>query len=228
MLTTGAVFAAVVLAGSLSSISRAQADDDGERNGDEARIRRGFEIAPVSLNLKGKNRALVGLGSYIVNAVSECDGCHSAGPPTQYAGGGNPYFKGNPPTIINPATYLGGGRNFGSLIPGTPEIVSRNLTPDKTGRPEGGRTFEEFRQILRTGADLDHLHPNCSDPTITASTTCFPVGQPLNGDLLQVMPWPAYQNMTDHELRAIYEYLSAIPCIEGPEDPQNVLHNDCH
>jgi hypothetical protein len=228
MLTTGAVFAAVVLAGSLGSVSRAQADDDGERNGDEARVRRGFEIAPVWLNLKGKNRALVGLGSYIVNAVSECDGCHSAGPPTQYAGGGNPYFKGNPPTIINPATYLGGGRNFGSLIPGTPEIVSRNLTPDKTGRPEGGRTFEEFRQIFRTGADLDHLHPNCSDPKITASTTCFPVGQPFNGDLLQVMPWPAYQNMTDHELRAIYEYLSAIPCIEGPEDPQNVLHNDCH
>ena len=55
--------------GSLGSISRAQADDDGERNGDEARVRRGFEIAPVPLNLEGKNRALVGLGSYIVNAV---------------------------------------------------------------------------------------------------------------------------------------------------------------
>jgi mono/diheme cytochrome c family protein len=34
-----------------------RADDDGE----EPRIARGFEIAPVPLNLAGKNRALVGL-----------------------------------------------------------------------------------------------------------------------------------------------------------------------
>jgi len=27
--------------------------------------------------------------------------------------------------------------------------------------------------------------------------------------------WPAFQDMTDHDLLAIYEYLSAIPCIEG-------------
>src|SRR5215467_261417 len=57
---------------------------------DESRIRRGFEIAPVPLNLEGKNRALVGLGSYIVNAVGDCNGCHSAGPPTEFTGSGNP------------------------------------------------------------------------------------------------------------------------------------------
>lgn len=34
------------------------------------------------------------------------------------------------------------------------------------------------------------------------------------------------QNMTDDDLQAIYEYLSAIPCIEGPPPPR-VLHNDC-
>lgn len=55
-------------------------------------MRRGFEIAPVELNLKGKNRALVGLGSYIVNAQGECDGCHSAGPQTQFLPGHNPYL----------------------------------------------------------------------------------------------------------------------------------------
>jgi len=41
------------------------------------------------------------------------------------------------------------------------------------------------------------------------------------------MPWPTFQSMTDHDLRAIYEYLSAIPCIEGPPAP-SILHNDCH
>lgn len=190
---------------------------------DEALVRRGFQIAPVPLNLEGRNRELVGLGSYLVNAVASCNDCHSAGPQTAYAPGGNPYFKGNPPQVLNQATYLGGGRNFGSLLPGTPEIVSRNLTPDRTGRPAGGLTFAQFAHILRTGEDADHAHPNCS---ATLTTNCFPAFQPFNGDLLQIMPWPVYQDMGDRDLRAIYEYLSAVPCIEGP--PSGLLHNDCN
>jgi hypothetical protein len=220
-----AVFVAIVLAGMLSSSRRVQAvDDDEERN--ESKIRIGFEITPVHLNLDDKDRDLVGLGSYLLNAEVDCNGCHSAGPATQYLPTGNPYThngKGKPP-IINTATYLGGGRDFGKLPgsgPNAPNIISRNLTPDHTGRPEGGRTFAEFRDIMRNGTDLDHLHPNCSD---TITTNCF--SGPLDGDLLQVMPWPVFHNMTEHDLRAIYEYLSAIPCIAGPPAPSN-LHNDC-
>jgi len=52
---------------------------------------------------------------------------------------------------------------------------------------------------------------------------CVP--PPFDGTRLQIMPWPAYQSLTDHDLRAIYEYLSAIPCIAGPAT--GVLHNDC-
>jgi hypothetical protein len=216
-----ALCAAIVLAGSLSGILPAHAEGD-DRDADEAKIRIGFEIAPVPLNLKHKNRELVGLGSYIVNAVGDCNGCHTTDNSTQYAPGGNPYFKGNQPKIVNQGTYLAGGNHF-VMVPGlTPDIVSRNLTPDRTGRPEGGHTFEEFRQIIRTGVDMDHVHPNCS---AAVTTNCFPAFLPFNGDLLQVMPWPTYQSMTDHELRAIYEYLSAIPCIAGP--PTGVLHNDC-
>ncbi|HUI59075.1 MAG TPA: hypothetical protein VLX90_02565 [Steroidobacteraceae bacterium] len=193
-----------------------------ELDSDDARVRTGFEIAPVPLNLEGKNRELVGLGSYLVNGAAACNDCHSAGPETAYAPGGNPYFKGNPPEVINQTTYLGGGRNFGSLLPGTPEIVSRNLTPDRTGRPAGGLTFAEFVHILRTGEDHDHLHPNCSE---TETSNCFPAFQPFNGDLLQIMPWPVYKKMRERDLRAIYEYLSAVPCVAGP--PSGVLHNDC-
>jgi hypothetical protein len=222
--TTATAFAVLLAVGSLGGISGAHADEN-----DDVLIRIGFEIAPVPLDLEGKDRRLVGLGSYIVNVVSNCNDCHSAGPATQYAKGGNPYFKGPQPTVENPATYLGGGRVFPPLVankPGaTPTIVSRNLTPDKTGRPEGGRTFAEFSYIMRTGTDLDHLHPNCSDPTITASTTCFPADLPWNGDLLLIMPWPGLRHLTEHELRAIYEYLSAVPCIAGP--PTGPLHNDC-
>jgi hypothetical protein len=50
---------------------------------------------------------------------------------------------------------------------------------------------------------------------------------PFHGDLLQVMPWPNFQNMTDHDLRAIYEYLSAIPCIDTIIPGQPQLRNNC-
>ena len=63
-----AAFAAIILAGMLSSSPRVKATDDVDDDRNESRILRGFEIAPVPLNLEGKNRALVGLGSYIVNA----------------------------------------------------------------------------------------------------------------------------------------------------------------
>jgi hypothetical protein len=221
----GAITAAFVigLAGMMISAPRGQAQNDG--SDEESKIQQGFAIAPVPLNLAGKNRALVGLGSYLVNGDGDCNGCHSAGPPTEFTPTGSPYLL--PPVFsgkkkVNPLTYLGGGDSFGSFAPGSAEIISRNLTPDKTGMPEGGRPFSEFLQIMRTGADLDHLHPTC--PTGTLSAGCVPF--PFNGALLQIMPWPSFQDMTDHDLRAIYEYLSAIPCIAGPPAP-DPRHNDC-
>lgn len=215
----GVTLACVTLAitGMLFSSPRGKAEDEGDRS--DSRIEKGLEIAPVHLNLAGKNRALVGLGSYIVNGQADCNGCHSAGPPTEFARGGNPYF--NQPEVVNPATYLGGGRDFGELAPppgiGSAHIISRNLTPTpKTGLPEGDHTFEEFLTILRTGKDFDHLHPTC---TGAPNPGCVP--KPFDGDLLQIMPWPIQQHMTDHDIRAIYEYLRAIPCVQGdyPGEP---------
>ena len=186
------VFASVLVWMATLALTTAATNDDRRddrgRGNDESRIQQGLDIAPVPLNLIGKNRALVGLGSYLLNAVGDCNGCH-AGPSGQFALGGDP-FQGQPKRI-NQAAYLAGGTPlFG------PFFLPRNLTPDKTGRPEGGASFEEFRGILRTGIDPDHAHPQF-------------------GPYLQVMPWPAFQEMTDNDLRAIYEYLSAIPCIEG-------------
>jgi hypothetical protein len=210
-------FAAIILAGVMGSSKRATAR--GSENSDqseESRIRRGFEIAPVPLNLEGKNRSLVGLGSYIVNAVGDCNGCHSAGPGTEFAGTGNPYqlsppFSGK--KQLNTGNYLGGGRDFGPFgaPPQIPHLYSRNLTPDKTGMPAGGHTFEEFVEIMRQGTDFDHVHPSCTGPGTPANC----LAAPFNGDLLQVMRWPFFRDMTDHELRAIYEYLSAVPCNPG-------------
>jgi len=164
--------AAVVAAQATASTTNARSEQD--------LIKRGFKIAPVKLNLKKKNRDLVGLGSYLVNAGGGCNDCHTAPP---YADGGDP-FQGQPEQI-NVAHYLAGGQEFGPF-------VSRNITPDTSGKP-AGLTFAQFLRAFRTGEDPDD-----------------------NTKLLQVMPWPVYGKMTDHQIRAIYEYLRAIPHADPP------------
>lgn len=158
---------------------KAQADDDDYSDSAERiRVEQGFRITPVSLTYNQEDRHMVGLGSYLVNAVGGCSDCHSQ---PSYTPGGNPFLGEK--KQVNVAHYLGGGQAFGPFI-------SRNLTPEH-GLP-AGRSYADFKLILRTGIDLDHLHPQISP-------------------LLQVMPWPTFQDMSDHDLRAIYEYLKAIP-----------------
>jgi hypothetical protein len=103
-------------------------------------IQRGFDINPVELNLKGRNRALVGLGSYIVN-TGGCNDCHT----------NTPYLPGHDPFLgeeeqINVPCFLSGGTPFG------PGLTSRNLTPRANGLPVG-LTLDEFITALRTGQD---------------------------------------------------------------------------
>jgi len=157
-------------------VTAVQADDLSQ-----SQIQRGYELNPVPLNLKGKNPALVGLGSYIVNSGT-CNDCHTH--PT-YAAGGSPFL--GQPEQVNTDQFLTGGRQFGPF-------TSANITPDALGRP-AGLTLAQFITTLRTGH-------NPLDPP---------------GVLLQVMPWPEFGKKTDQDLRAIYEYLSAIP--SKPDNP---------
>jgi len=60
-----------IITTAMSALSVARADELGQ-------ILRGFEIAPVPLNLAGKDWKLVGLGSYIVNTTG-CNDCHTHG-----------------------------------------------------------------------------------------------------------------------------------------------------
>src|SRR4051794_2945460 len=102
-------FVPLALAGlalGLTGVSQGQKASSGDP--ETERILRGFQIAPVKLNLRNKNRDLVGLGSYIVNAQGGCNDCHTAPP---YAPGGNP-FQGQPKKV-NAAHYLAGGQQFG-------------------------------------------------------------------------------------------------------------------
>jgi hypothetical protein len=70
---------------------------------------------------------------------------------------------------------------------------SANITPDKSGK-RAGLTFERFLTTLRTGHN--------------------PLDRPSTP---QVMPWPVFGKKTDGELRAVYEYLRAMPSL--PDNP---------
>ena len=151
------------------------------------RVIQGYKIAPVPLIKHGRDKNLLGLGSYIVNAQAGCNDCHTNPP---YAPGGNPFL--GEPKQINVDGYLAGGTVFPTGHGGT--VTSANITPDDEGLP-AGLTFQEYRELIRTGHDPD-------DP----------------GEILQVMPWPVFQDMNDRDIRAIYEYLRSIPHIEGGEE----------
>jgi hypothetical protein len=226
----GVGFTAIVITGMLITSSRGSAKNDNNAEQDEKmKIEIGFKVNPVTLNTAGKDHDLLYLGSYIVNVTGDCNGCHSNGPSTEFVG--NPALF-QPPSHtahqvkqINPATFLGGGRDFGAFpAPTSPlHIYSRNLTPDVTGMAEGGHSYSDFVQIMRTGIDFDGVHPTC--PTTTQTASCVPY--PFDGSLLQIMRWPSFQDMTDRDLKAIYEYLSAVPCIDTVVAGQPQLRNTC-
>lgn len=185
--TLGRFALAIALAAGIGICVPASGQAGGEQG--ESQVARGFAIVPpgVTLNLQGRNRALVGLGSYIVN-TSGCNDCHTH---PSYLAGGDP-FAGQS-ELVNSAQYLTGGRQFGPF-------TSRNLTPDSTGRP-AGLSLSEFLNLMRTGVDPD-WSPASGRPQI-----------------LQVMPWPVFGKMTDRDLTAIYEYLSAIPSLPNNPNP---------
>jgi hypothetical protein len=153
-----------------------------EDAGSESMVDRGLKISPVPVNLQGKDRNVVGWGSYLVNAVADCGGCHTF---PQFLAGGDP-FQGTSHAPISPVRnarhYLAGGFCFGRAI-------SSNITPNlDTGLPSN-MTPVQFISAMNSG--------NGSSPSI-----------------LRIMPWPTYHNMSPSDIRAIYQYLSAIPHAE--------------
>lgn len=115
-----------------------------------SQILRGYEIISevfpkgTKLNFAGKDWALVGLGSYLVNSTG-CNDCHTH---PNYAANHNPYMA--QPEQLNTEFYLSGGRIFGPVA--MPIATSANITPDHNGRP-AGLTLAGFLEVMHTGHD---------------------------------------------------------------------------
>ena len=154
---------------------------------DATDIEHGLKIAPVTLKYDAKDRATVGRGSYLVNALGGCVSCHTM--PT-FEPGGDP-FKGETEKL-NLKNYLAGGKCFGP-------IMSPNITPDDKGHP-GGLTLADFIESIRTGK----RHIKGADEA----------AKPSHDEIQKVMPWPEFREMTDEDLNAAYAYLAAIPHTE--------------
>ena len=124
--------------------------------------------------------------------VNAAGGCNDCHTNPNYKPDGDP-FKGMAKKV-NTDGYMSGGIAFGPF-------TSRNITPSVEGPVTGSLT--NFKALMRTGVDLRKLHPQIST-------------------LLQVMPWPVYQDLEDRDLDAIFAFLSSIPCVEGgPEEKPN-------
>ena len=240
-MSAAGLFAALVFI-TTSTASLAE-DREDERDGRDAIshsvIEQGFASSPIpkdKLKLAGKDRALVGLGSYLVNGAGDCNGCHSfprflrPGGTVPGANGnltGNLTYQGSNPKYGDPyldppdqsvteqlkanhntAHFLAGGRCFGAF-------QARNLTPDASGHPRG-LTEAEFIRMMRTGADVSCNKPNPPVYGGAFDGVCELPDPPganvsYNPNVLQIMPWPTYHSMTDNDLKAIYAYLSALP-----------------
>jgi mono/diheme cytochrome c family protein len=134
---------------------------------------------------------LVARGQYLVN-IAGCDGCHTPFR-AEFA---NPELTPQQLQTLSmyerstkdPELYLAGGRVFDLGPAGI--IVATNITPDpETGI--GNWTDEQIETAMRTGATPD------------------------GRQLIPIMPYTAYNQMSDADMEAIIAYLRTIPPIEN-------------
>ncbi len=136
-------------------------------------------------------------GGYIV-ATSGCADCHAPlkmgpnGPATDLSRGlsGHPAGMTLPPPPAPQGPWIAGMAATNTAFHGPWGIsYAINLTPDRaTGI--GAWKVDDFVAAMRTGKHLG-------------------VGRPI----MPPMPWPAYAQMTDADLRAIFAYLMAQPAV---------------
>ena len=112
-ISVGAIAIAAVLYVSAARADEYSRNDQYSRVNEYSQILRGYEIISeifpknTKLDFRGKDLALVGLGSYLVNSTG-CNDCHTH---PNYADNHNPYI--GQPEQLNTEFYLSGGGSLG-------------------------------------------------------------------------------------------------------------------
>ena len=136
-------------------------------------------------------------GKYLVE-TSGCHDCHTPWkmgaqgpePDMTRALSGHPddMKLGPPPKLSGGWEWMGAGSNTAFAGPWGISYTA-NLTPDNNVGI-GIWTEEMFVRAIRTGKHM---------------------GEASSRPILPPMPWPAYRNMSDADLKAIYAYLRTVP-----------------
>jgi hypothetical protein len=154
----------------------------------------------VNVTSFAKTSGRVQRGQYLVSAMG-CGGCHTPknpGPPGPRSDASR-LLSGHPEgAALGPPPKLEGGRwvavsSWDTTAWAGPWGVSysANLTPDEnTGI--GSWSEDTFVSALRTGRHMGASRP-----------------------ILPPMPWGAFRNLTDEDLRSIYAYLRTVPPIRN-------------
>ena len=155
-----------------------------ESSPDPGNVLRGLALNPLSeVNKKGldvSTQSLFGRGSYLVNAISDCSGCHTN--------------KDDPNTgKITTAAYLTGGMVFATPVPKLMATVQA-ASADLIGKTHGffnnpAVTFETFLALITQGLHVENT---------PATPLAFP------------MPWQELSNLDLADLQAIYVYMTTV------------------
>lgn len=156
---------------------------------------RGLAISPLAdppslASLSATDKGLYGRGSYLVNSVGDCNGCHT-NPERDLTPGPN-FLK------ITTAAFLTGGRVFPvpppvAVMSKYTRTMSQNLLGSAHGFPWSDAT--KFKNALTNGDDPDGTRK---------------LGFP--------MPWNHYKGLVAEDVTAIYTYLSKQAPITGTND----------
>lgn len=143
--------------------------------------------------------SVVARGEYLVSTLG-CHDCHTPfamtekgpQPDMSRALSGHPEELVMPPIELPPGPWIWAGAATNTAFAGPWGVsYATNLTPDlETGASI--YTEESFVAALKTGRHMG-------------------AGRPI----LPPMPWPAYANLTDDDLKAIFAYLQTIPPIRN-------------
>lgn len=160
--------------------------------------------------LDAEQQAQFGRGSYLVNAVADCNGCHTN--PSRDFKQGPTYLK------VNTAAYLAGGavwsvQPFRQATTGFVRTMAANLTGTSNGFFHKTQiSFPLFEGLLATG-----LHVEDPDP--------HPLAWP--------MQWQHFRLMTLADLEAVYTYMRYLDSPAADKLIQSAARactasSDCH